>query len=107
MPDWFSYFFTYSGPNRALRGFLDAITLLMEAGYAVAGIISLILNLILPEESEKGEVVTPRQDYDGRTTRNLEEGYTTGVDTVVERNSISTGSDEKVSMPEGTTSKQE
>jgi uric acid-xanthine permease len=58
IPNWFSYFFTYSGPNKALAGFLNAITLLMEAGYALAGIISLILHLILPEESEKNEAVT-------------------------------------------------
>ena len=57
VPNWFSYFFTYSGPNRALQGFLDAITLLMEAGYALAGVISLILHLILPEESEKNELM--------------------------------------------------
>jgi len=57
VPNWFSYFFTYSGTNTALAGFLDAITLLMEAGYALAGVISLILHLILPEESEKEELV--------------------------------------------------
>ena len=57
VPNWFSYFFTYSGTNTALAGFLDAITLLMEAGYALAGVISLILHLILPEESEKDELV--------------------------------------------------
>jgi NCS2 family nucleobase:cation symporter-2 len=57
VPNWFSYFFTYSGTNTALAGFLDAITLLMEAGYALAGVIALILHLILPEESEKDELV--------------------------------------------------
>jgi len=58
VPNWFSFFFTYSGNNKALAGFLDAITLLMEAGYALAGVVSLILHLILPEESEKGELMT-------------------------------------------------
>jgi uric acid-xanthine permease len=67
VPNWFSYFFTYSGPNKALAGFLDAITLLMEAGYALAGVISLILHLMLPEESEKGELMT--------------EGTATGIET--------------------------
>jgi uric acid-xanthine permease len=57
VPNWFSYFFTYSGPNKSLEGFLDAIALLMEAGYALAGVISLILHLVLPEESEKDELV--------------------------------------------------
>ena len=32
-PSWFSNFFTYSGPNTALRGFLDALTLIVEESY--------------------------------------------------------------------------
>ena len=63
IPNWFSYFFTYSGDNKALAGFLDAITLLMEAGYALAGVISLILHMILPEESERDELVTEGERY--------------------------------------------
>ena len=79
VPNWFSYFFSYSGPNKALAGFLDAITLLMEAGYALAGVISLILHLMLPEESEKGEQMTEGtapgieaddRDIEGGITRN-------------------------------------
>lgn len=90
VPRWFSYFFTYSGPNKALAGFLDAITLLMEAGYALAGVISLILNLILPEESERLEVVT-----DGAlvsTDRDVESGMATGAEPGLTRKSLSTGS---------------
>ncbi|KAI5366104.1 putative nucleobase cation symporter 2 family [Septoria linicola] len=56
VPDWFSYVFTYSGDNRALLGFLSAISLVMETGFAVAAFVSLILNLILPEEDEDEEV---------------------------------------------------
>jgi NCS2 family nucleobase:cation symporter-2 len=113
VPNWFSFFFTYSGDNKALAGFLDAITLMMEAGYALAGVISLILNLMLPEESEKHEFVTTGQDDDDTATRNLEQGHTTGMDTgMMERKSISTGSDEQKGtpigeMPIGATSKLE
>jgi NCS2 family nucleobase:cation symporter-2 len=113
VPNWFSFFFTYSGDNKALAGFLDAITLMMEAGYALAGVISLILNLMLPEESEKHEFVTTGQDDDDTATRNLEQGHTTGMDTgMMERKSISTGSDEHKGtpigeMPIGATSKME
>jgi len=93
VPNWFSYFFTYSGPNKALAGFLDAITLLMEAGYALAGVISLILNLALPEESERLEVITEGalvsrdRDMEGG-------GMTSGVETGLPRKSLSTGSEE-------------
>jgi uric acid-xanthine permease len=35
VPTWFSTVFTYSGDNHALRGFYDAIVLVMETGFAV------------------------------------------------------------------------
>jgi NCS2 family nucleobase:cation symporter-2 len=50
VPDWFSNVFTYSGDNRALEGFLNAIVLVLESGFAIAGIIGVILNLLLPQE---------------------------------------------------------
>ena len=52
VPTWFSYVFTYAGENRALEGFLNAIELVMETGFAVTAFLSLLLNLILPEEIE-------------------------------------------------------
>ena len=51
VPTWFSYFFTYTGGG-AKGGFLDAITLIMESGFALTGFVSIILNLILQEEIE-------------------------------------------------------
>ena len=50
VPDWFDYVFTYSGGNTGLIGFINAIKLVMETGFAVTAFLSLILNLILPEE---------------------------------------------------------
>lgn len=55
VPDWFSYVFTYTGNNHALLGFFNAIELVMSTGFAVAAFLSLILNLILPEEIEDEE----------------------------------------------------
>ncbi|KAK9477590.1 permease family-domain-containing protein [Lipomyces japonicus] len=52
VPDWFSYFFTYSGTNHALAGFFDAITLIMETGFALGGFIALILNLLISDEND-------------------------------------------------------
>ncbi|KAJ9313462.1 hypothetical protein DTO271D3_6325 [Paecilomyces variotii] len=52
VPDWFSYFFTYSGSNKGLLGLLNAIELIMENGFAVTAFLSLILNLLLQEEPE-------------------------------------------------------
>ncbi|KAI9663035.1 MAG: hypothetical protein M1821_008083 [Bathelium mastoideum] len=57
VPNWFSYVFTYSGSNSALKGFLEAISLVMEQGFAVTAFLALILNLIIPEEIEDDEAV--------------------------------------------------
>lgn len=69
VPDWFSYVFTYTGDNHALSGFFDAIILVMESGFAVTALISIILNQLLPEESDleevqslAGDLVADRQD---------------------------------------------
>ena len=51
-PKWFSYVFTYSGPNQTKQGFFNAIELVMETGFAVTGFLAMFLNLILPEEIE-------------------------------------------------------
>jgi NCS2 family nucleobase:cation symporter-2 len=56
VPTWFDYVFTYSGDNRALGGFFNAIELIMETGFAVTAFLSVILNLIIPEEIEDAEV---------------------------------------------------
>jgi xanthine/uracil permease len=50
VPNWFSYVFTYSGDNKALQGFFDAIVLVLESGFAVTAFISIVLNLLLPAE---------------------------------------------------------
>ena len=52
VPNWFSSVFTYSGDNRALRGFFDAIVLVMETGFAVTALLALLLNLTVAEEIE-------------------------------------------------------
>ena len=51
VPTWFSYVFTYQG-NDAKGGFLDAIVLIMETGFALTAFVSIILNLLLQEEIE-------------------------------------------------------
>ena len=52
VPDYFSHVFSYSGDNKSLQGFLDAIVLVMETGFAVTALVSMILNLTLPPEME-------------------------------------------------------
>jgi NCS2 family nucleobase:cation symporter-2 len=52
VPTYFNNVFTYSGNNKSLQGFLDAIVLIMQTGFAVTAAICMILNLMLPEELE-------------------------------------------------------
>ncbi|KAJ5081317.1 hypothetical protein NUU61_009581 [Penicillium alfredii] len=51
-PDWWTYFFTYSGDNRALEGLLNAVDLVMTNGFAICAILGVVLNLIIPEEPD-------------------------------------------------------
>lgn len=53
VPNWFDYVFTYTGGNKALQGFFNAIILVMESGFAVAGIVAIILNLFIPQELDE------------------------------------------------------
>ncbi|RYP05082.1 hypothetical protein DL764_004043 [Monosporascus ibericus] len=53
VPEYFSHVFSYGGDNKGLQGFLDAIELVMETGFAVTAFISMILNLTLPEQVEE------------------------------------------------------
>jgi hypothetical protein len=50
--DWFEHVFTYEGDNSGLKGLMSAIELVMETGFAVTAFLSLIMNLLLPEEIE-------------------------------------------------------
>lgn len=52
VPNYFDNVFSYSGGNKALQGFLDAIVLVMETGFAVTAVVCMILNLVLDLEIE-------------------------------------------------------
>ncbi|KAK4242838.1 permease family-domain-containing protein [Achaetomium macrosporum] len=52
VPNYFDHVFTYAGENKALQGFLDAISLVMETGFAVTAVVTVALNLTLPVELE-------------------------------------------------------
>ena len=66
VPNWFSYVFTYKGGNTAKQGFYNAIILVMETGFALTGFLSIILNLILPEEVDDETVSITANELDRR-----------------------------------------
>ncbi|KAL9100803.1 MAG: hypothetical protein Q9163_003869 [Psora crenata] len=66
VPNWFSYVFTYRGNNRAKEGFLNAIVLVLETGFALTAFSAILLNLILAEEEhdEPNTLTANRADDD-------------------------------------------
>lgn len=48
--EWFSYIFTYDGPNTGLKGFFQAIVLVVEEAYLIAAVVGVFLNAVLPKE---------------------------------------------------------
>ncbi|KJZ75385.1 Uric acid-xanthine permease [Hirsutella minnesotensis 3608] len=59
VPNYFERVFTYTGGNHALEGFLNAIVLIMETGFAVTAVVCMLLNAVLAVEIE--------DDIDGGT----------------------------------------
>lgn len=57
LPEWWMFFFSYGGGNKALEGLLNAVDLVMENGFAVCAIIGVVLNLVIPEEEDDGPPV--------------------------------------------------
>lgn len=57
VPTWFSNVFTYSGDNNDLQGFFDAITLVCQSGFAIAGLVGVLLNLLLPQVDDVVEEI--------------------------------------------------
>ncbi|CRK25193.1 hypothetical protein BN1708_014173, partial [Verticillium longisporum] len=52
---YFDNVLKYDGDNKGLRGFLDAIELIMNTGFAVTTVITMVLNLTLPEEMDDAD----------------------------------------------------
>lgn len=53
VPNYFERVFTYSGDNHALEGFLKALVLIMETGFAVTAAVCMLLNLVLAAETDE------------------------------------------------------
>merc|ERR1711939_542347 len=51
-PEFPEYLFTYEGDNQALRGFMDAIIIVLSTPFLCGGILASILNATLPADDE-------------------------------------------------------
>ncbi|KAI8964674.1 Xanthine/uracil permease [Daldinia sp. FL1419] len=86
VPTYFENVFSYSGDNKSLQGFLDAIVLVMETGFTVTAFVCIILNLALEEEIEETDeklvaaeepvaskgIINNRQSLDSRSVSGRE-----------------------------------
>ncbi|KIR97681.1 NCS2 family nucleobase:cation symporter-2 [Cryptococcus deuterogattii 2001/935-1] len=62
VPEWFSYFFTYTGSNSGKKGLLQAIVLIVEEPYLISALVMIILNLCIADEfPEEGTSSTEEQ----------------------------------------------
>nr|UJH94504.1 YI31 [Starmerella bombicola] len=52
VPTWFEGVFTYKGHNSGKKGFIDAIIIVVETPYCIAGIVGCLANLLIPEQDE-------------------------------------------------------
>lgn len=75
VPTYFSTVFTYNGSNKSLQGFIDAIELVMETGFAVTAFVTMILNLVLPlevEDTDEAEAEMVVEDVAATNRKNRE-----------------------------------
>lgn len=79
VPNWFAYLFSYHGPNTALQGFLQSITIVLGTPFLIAGLVAAIMNLILPYEASELEE-EQRQNANDPELQNGPNTYTTGCD---------------------------
>ncbi|CAO3664583.1 unnamed protein product [Rhizopus stolonifer] len=68
VPSWFEYVLP-SSDNAALEGFLSAITTVVSTSYIMAGILSIVLNLILPYENSSSKDKEAKQMINGGVMR--------------------------------------
>lgn len=64
VPNWFSFFFTYSGTNAGLKGLIQAVVLIVEEPYLISSLLAILLNAVLPAERDESEhnASTPVED---------------------------------------------
>ncbi|KAK0511381.1 hypothetical protein JMJ35_005954 [Cladonia borealis] len=96
-PDWFSYVFTYSGPNQSKQGFFNAIVLVMETGFAVTAFIAIFLNLVLAEEIEDEAASITANEVDAADDReewaHIKQGKAVADEEVGEKTETEDGKD--------------
>lgn len=54
--DLFSNLFTYAGGNKALKGFLDSIVIVISTPFLISAIVGMIANAVLPMDEEDRQI---------------------------------------------------
>ena len=69
VPDYANYIFTYSGSNAALQGFINSIVIVLQTPFLIAAIISIALNLILPDDDDDVPVKQTNEEIEEGTAQ--------------------------------------
>jgi NCS2 family nucleobase:cation symporter-2 len=65
VPTWFTYVLP-TFENESLQGLMDAITTVFSTGYIIAGIMSILLNLVLPyDNTGADDDITKKKNFSG------------------------------------------
>ncbi|POS76799.1 purine permease [Diaporthe helianthi] len=71
VPNYFSNVFEHANPSTSLRGFLNAIDLVMETGFVITAFLTMFLNLVLPLEVEETKATTDEAASSVRAPSNM------------------------------------
>ncbi|KAG8159524.1 hypothetical protein KVR01_010161 [Diaporthe batatas] len=72
VPNYFSNVFEHANPSTSLRGFLNAIDLVMETGFVITAFLTMFLNLVLPLEVEETKAATDEAASSVRAPSNMD-----------------------------------
>lgn len=72
VPNYFSNVFEHANPSTSLRGFLNAIDLVMETGFVITAFLTMFLNLVLPLEVEETKATTDEAASSVRAPSNMD-----------------------------------
>lgn len=72
VPNYFSKVFDKAPNTSSLRGFLNAIDLVMETGFVITAFLAMFLNLVLPLEVEETKAATDEAASSVRSRSNVE-----------------------------------
>ncbi|KAK4050213.1 hypothetical protein OIO90_005195 [Microbotryomycetes sp. JL221] len=64
--DWSSYIFTYNGSNSSLKGFYNALIIVLSTPFLIGALVAALLNTLLPRDPEDEPIESRGHEHDER-----------------------------------------